>query len=180
MKAKRIAFLGVMGALAIAVSFLEGLFYIPFLPPGAKPGLSNVITVCAFFASGTWGAIYVAVVKSLFAFITRGGIAFILSFSGGLLSAFVMILLLKWKKCPFSIIGISVIGAIFHNTGQIVASVFVTQTVSLIYYMPALLIFSLVAGTVTGTVLKALEPLLKKAGRENYERNCDQNHKRGS
>lgn len=180
MKAKRIAFLGVMGALAIAVSFIEGLFNIPFLPPGAKPGLSNVITVSAYLISGTWGAIYITVIKALFALVTRGTIAFLLSFSGGMLSAFVMILLLKMKKCPFSVIGISVVGAIFHNMGQLTASVFVTGTVSLLYYLPVLILFSLVAGTVTGIVLRALEPLLKKAGRENYERNCDQDRKRGS
>ncbi len=166
MKAKKIAFLGIMGALAIAVSFIESLFNIPFLPPGAKPGLSNIITLSAYFISGTWGVLYIVVVKALFALITRGGIAFILSFSGGMVSALIMILLLKMKKCPFSVIGISVIGAIFHNMGQLVASIFVTKTVSLIYYLPALLIFAVVAGLVTGTVLKVLKPLLKKAGGE--------------
>lgn len=173
MKTKKIALLGVMGALAIAVTFLEGFFNIPFLPPGAKPGLSNVITISAFFISGTWGAIYITVVKALFTLITRGGIAFLLSFSGGMLSAFVMILLFKVKKCPFSLIGISIIGAIFHNTGQIIASVFVTKTISLLYYLPALLVFAVIAGAVTGVILKGIKPLLKQAGRENYERNCD-------
>ncbi len=180
MKAKKIAFLGVMGALAIAVSFVEGLFNIPFLPPGAKPGLSNVITVSAYLMTGTWGAVFITVIKALFTLITRGGIAFLLSFSGGILSAFIMILLLKMKNCPFSIIGISIVGAIFHNMGQLTVSVFITGTVSLLYYLPALILFSLIAGTVTGIVLKALDPLLKKAGRENYERNCHQDRKRGS
>ena len=166
MKVKKIAFLGIMGALAIAVSFVEGFFNIPFLPPGAKPGLSNIITVSAYFISGTWGAIYIALLKALFALVTRGGVAFLLSFSGGMLSAFIMILLLKMKKCPFSVMGISVIGAIFHNTGQIIASVIITKTVSLIYYLPALMVFSVIAGLVTGAVLKALNPLLKKAGGE--------------
>ena len=156
MKTKKIAFLGVMGALAIAVTFLEGLFNIPFLPPGAKPGLSNIITVAAYFVSGSVGAVYVSALKALFALITRGGIAFLLSLSGGLFSAFIMILLFKMKKCPFSTIGISIIGAICHNLMQIFVSIIVTKTVSLIYYLPVLLIFSLISGTVTGVILKSL------------------------
>lgn len=163
MKTKKIAFLGVMGALAIAVTFLESLFNIPFLPPGAKPGLANIITVSAYFFSGIWGAIYISVIKALFALITRGVIAFLLSLSGGVLSAVVMILLFKMKKCPFSVIGISIIGAICHNIAQILVSIIVTKTVSLIYYLPVLLVFSIISGTVTGLILKVIKPLFEKS-----------------
>ncbi len=166
MKTKKIAFLGVLGALAIAVSFLESLFNIPFLPPGAKPGLSNIVTVSAYFLQGTWGAIYITLLKALFALITRGGIAFLLSLSGGLISITVMILLLKMKKCPFSIMGISIIGAICHNVAQVITSIIVTETLALIYYLPVLLVFSLISGTVTGVILKTL---FRKAGREKNE-----------
>lgn len=175
MKTKKIAFLGVMGALAIAVAFLEGLFNIPFLPPGAKPGLSNIITVSAYFLTNTWGAIYISVIKAVFALVTRGGIAFLLSLSGGLFSTAIMILLFKMKKCPFSVIGISVLGAICHNVAQILVSIIVTKTVSLIYYLPVLLVFSLISGTVTGIILKVIKPLFEKSREENYERNCNQN-----
>lgn len=166
MKTKKIAFLGVLGALTIAVSFLEGLFNIPFLPPGAKPGLSNIVTVSAYFMQGTWGAICITVLKALFALVTRGGIAFLLSLSGGLISIAVMIMLLKMKKCPFSITGISIIGAMSHNIAQIVTSIVVTGTLALIYYLPVLLVFSLISGTVTGVILRTL---FKKAGREKKE-----------
>ncbi len=160
---KKIAFLGVMGALAIAVTFLESLFNVPFLPPGAKPGLSNVITLSAYFFSGTSGAIYLSVVKALFALVTRGGIAFLLSLSGGIFSVAVMILFFKMKKCPFSVVGISVIGAICHNVAQVLVSIIVTKTVALIYYLPVLLVFSIISGTVTGVILKVIKPLFEKS-----------------
>lgn len=163
MKTKKVAFLGVMGALAIAIAFLEGLFNIPFLPPGAKPGLSNVVTVSAYFLSGMWGAVYISVIKAFFAFVTRGGIAFLLSFFGGIFSAFIMILLFKIRKCPFSVIGISIIGAISHNVAQLFVSIIVTKTVSLIYYLPVLLAFSLISGMVTGVIIKAIKPLFEKS-----------------
>lgn len=162
MKAKKIALFGIMGALAITVSFLEGLFNIPFLPPGAKPGLSNVITLCALTLVNLWGGIYIVIVKALFALLTRGFIAFLLSFSGGMISLLVMAFLLKIKRCPFSIVGISIIGAIIHNTAQLGVSILITKTPMLIYYLPVLIVFSLFSGTVTGVIIKILKPYIQR------------------
>ena len=61
MKTNKVAFLGIFGALALVLSFLESMLVpdIPFLPVGAKPGLSNIITM---YIAGTMGfpvAIYI-------------------------------------------------------------------------------------------------------------------------
>ena len=162
MKAKKIALFGILGALAITVSFIDGLFALPFLPPGAKIGLSNVITLFALNVLNLWGGIYVVTVKAVFALLTRGVSAFLLSFSGGLLSFLVMAVLLKMKKCPFSIIGISIIGAIIHNIAQLGVSMFLTGTSALIYYLPVLVVFSLFSGTVTGVIIKILKPYIQR------------------
>lgn len=162
MKAKKTALFGLMGALAIVISFLEGLFNVPFLPPGAKPGLSNIITLSALSVVSIRCGIYIVAVKALFALITRGAVASLLSFSGGICSLLIMALLLRMKKCPFSIVGISIIGAIIHNMAQLGASVFITKTPSLIYYLPVLILFSLVSGLVTGIIIKTLKPYLQK------------------
>lgn len=162
MKAKKIALFGIMGALAIVVSFLEGVFNVPFLPPGAKPGLSNIITLCALTLINFWGGIYIVAAKAVFALITRGGVAFLLSFSGGICSLIVMAALLRTKKCPFSIVGISIIGAIIHNMAQLGVSILITKTPSLIYYLPVLAVFSLISGSVTGVIIKILKPYLQK------------------
>lgn len=162
MKSKKIALFGIMGALTIVVSFLEGLFNIPFLPPGAKPGLSNIITLSSLSVINIWGGIYIVIVKALFAFITRGTVAFLLSLAGGMLSLLVMALLLKMKKCPFSVVGISIIGAIIHNMAQLSVSMLITQTPALIYYLPVLILFSLISGSVTGVIIKILRPYLQR------------------
>lgn len=169
MKSKRVALWGIMGALAIVVSFLEGLFDIPFLPPGAKLGLSNVITVAAAMISGLGGAAYITAVKSLFAFLTRGTTAFLLSLSGGVLSTLATVVLLKWKRCPFSLLGISVIGALMHNAGQLAAAAVLSGTAALMYYAPVLLLFSLVAGALTGFILTAIKPFMQKFS-QNYRK----------
>ena len=71
MKINKIAFLSMFGAVALVLSFLEGTLVpdIPFLPVGAKPGLSNVVTMYIASACGLSGAMYITMLKVLFVFI---------------------------------------------------------------------------------------------------------------
>ncbi len=162
MKAKKIAVWGIMGALALVLTAFEGLLAIPFLPVGAKPGFSNIITVAAAMTFGTGGAIYISVLKALFAFFTRGGAAFLLSALGGISSAFVTAALLKIKRSPFSLVGISIIGALIHNSGQLLGAFILTKTSSIFYYAIVLALFGLVCGFLTGVILNAVKPYLNK------------------
>ena len=90
-KSEKIAVCGLLGALALVLALLEGMLPpLPGLPPGAKPGLSNIATM---FAAGSLGlpyALAVALVKGMFAFLTRGVTAGLMSLSGGLLSTLAM------------------------------------------------------------------------------------------
>ena len=160
MKARKIALWGVLSALAIVFSALESLFELPFLPPGAKPGLSNIVTVSSAMLFGAGGALYITVIKALFALFTRGTTAFFLSLAGGVLSSLVTVLLLKIKT-PFSLYGISLLGAVTHNLGQTAAAVLLIGTGVLWAYFPILLVFALVSGTVTGVALQALAPYIE-------------------
>ena len=109
----------------------------------------------------------ITVIKSLFALITRGFTAFCMSFAGGVLSTIVMVLLLKWKKNPFGIIGISILSAIMFNAGQLgVACIMLTGTKGLAAtYGPMLLLFGIIAGALTGTILKVIMPALQRESR---------------
>ena len=50
-KVKRFALMGLLFALAMALSFLESLLpALPMLPPGIRLGLSNIVTMYALFA----------------------------------------------------------------------------------------------------------------------------------
>ena len=69
-----VALLGLLAALALALSFLEGL--LPALPvPGAKLGLSNIVTMYALTALSLPAALGITAVKAVFALL-RGGSAF--------------------------------------------------------------------------------------------------------
>ncbi len=159
---KKVALLGILGALALVLSFTESLLMpqVTFLPPGAKPGLSNIITMFAASTMGFGGAIYIVLIKSLFAFITRGATAFFMSLAGGLLSMAAMLILLKVKSV--SLIGVGVVSSCCHNLGQLLVSVILTGTKAIFNYAPFLLIFAVVTGVVTGTVLKVVMPKLER------------------
>jgi heptaprenyl diphosphate synthase len=157
--AARLAFLGVMGTLALALSFLEGLLPpMPYLPPGAKPGLSNVATLFTVHKLGCKEAFAIAVLKALFAGATRGVTAGLLSLSGGILSTVVLCLLLRQEK--LGLVGVCVICAVCHNAGQLAAACLLTGTVKLVAAAPVLLLFSLAAGIVTGCISRAVLPVL--------------------
>ncbi|MBR6512743.1 MAG: Gx transporter family protein [Clostridia bacterium] len=163
-KTSFVALLGVLGAEALALSFLENFIpAIPGLPPGAKPGFANIVTMFTASTMGFLPALAITVIKSVFAFITRGATAGMMSFAGGLLSTIVMVLLLRLKKNPFGILGVSVASATAHNAGQLAVACIISGTPALILgYGPLLLLFAVITGSVTGVVLKIVLPALEK------------------
>lgn len=159
MKAKKIALWGVLGALAIAISILEG-FVSPLISfPGARIGFSNVITMASCLLLGLPGALFIVALKALTALIFRGGIAALLSLCGGLLSAISMCFLFKTKA---SMLFTSVVSACAHSLGQILIAACLLGN-AIFYYLPVLLIISVISGIATGIILKILLPhILKK------------------
>ena len=100
--AKKAAIIGLMGALTVALSLLEGLLPpLPSLPPGAKLGLANVIVLLAAWQAGLPSALLLALIKALAVLLSRGGTAALMSLSGGLLSAAMVSLLFALPSRPF-------------------------------------------------------------------------------
>ncbi len=153
----------ILCAQAIALGWLEGLLpAFPWLPPGAKPGFSNIITMFAASSLGFGKALAVTVVKAGFAFVTRGVTAGAMSLAGGVLSTAAMYLLLKYAGKKLGLTGISVIGALCHNAGQLAVAAILTGTADIIYYAPMLALFGVLTGAVTGIIFKAVIPALEK------------------
>lgn len=101
--AGRAAALGICMALAIALSLQEG--WLPALPaPGAKLGLSNIVTMFVLSSMGLPAALAVAAGKAVFA-LFRGGTAFLMSFAGGAASTLVMAVCLRFFRGHVSYIG---------------------------------------------------------------------------
>lgn len=167
-KLQKLALTAVLSAQAIFLSFIESLIPVSqVLPPGAKIGLANIVTMFAVLSGGFVSALIVTLMKSLFILIISGPMAFMMSISGGLISLLIMILIFKLPNNPFGIIGISVIAAVSHNFAQLAVSIVITKTKALFFaYSPALLLFGIIAGVLTGLLLHFSLPLLKK--QENF------------
>lgn len=162
-RAQKTALLGMLGAAALALSFLENLIPgLPGLPPGAKPGFSNIATMAAAAQLGFAGAFPITLLKAGFAGLTRGATAFFMSAAGGALSLLAMLLLLRGKRNPFGAAGTGILCAIAHNFGQLAAAWALTGTRAVFGYAPLLLLFALLTGIVTGAVYGAVSPYLNR------------------
>ena len=159
-KTERIALIGLLGALALVLGILENLLPpLPGMPAGAKAGLSNLVTMFAAGAIGLPAALFIAAIKGLFSFLTRGVSAGLMSLCGGLLSTLIMGIL--WKKTKFTPVFIGVCGAFGHNLAQLLVALWLTGFGAL-GYIPALALYSVVCGICTGLLLQVLLPLLEK------------------
>lgn len=164
MKQKQVAKLTVTAlftSLSVVLSILES--FLPtfaFLPPGAKPGLSNVIVMFSALSLGAPQTFFIVFAKSFFAFLTRGVIAGTMSLAGGILSSVCMLFVFK-KLQIIGCVGAGVLSAICHNIGQLLVSFITVGTTAVLGYAPVLLIVSVVTGVITGTLLRVSLPYFK-------------------
>lgn len=161
-KAFFIAHTALISAVAIALSALETMIPpLPMIPPGGKAGFSNIAVMLGADVLGLPSAVFIALVKAIFAGTTRGFTAFLMSFSGGILSTVVMAVLLRYATKKIGYIGIGICGAATHNTAQLIVSSILT-TNAVFIYIPALLILSIVTGLLTGLLLGLIIPHYRK------------------
>ena len=145
MNNKRIAYLGMLVGLAFIFSYIETLIPFTFAVPGIKLGLANIVVIVGLYLLGGKDAFLLSVVRIVLVGFTFGNLSMMLySLGGGMLSYLAM--LTAKKTGAFSMKGVSILGGVFHNVGQIIVAMLVLETIQLIYYLPTLLI----AGTVTG------------------------------
>ena len=160
----RVAFSGILLALALALSFFEGsLPALPMLPPGVKLGLSNLVVMYSVFFLGAGQALLIAVLKSCFVLLTRGATGALLSLVGGVLSVSVMVLLRKIRG--LSPMFVSIGGAVSHNIGQLLAVTLLLHNRYALYYVPVLILSGIGMGILTGTLLKFVLPCFRKIDR---------------
>ena len=155
MNPRRVAFLGLFIALAFVMSYIEFLLPINIGIPGAKIGLANLVIVVALFCIGKRDAFILSAVRVLLVGLTFGNMAMtIYSFAGAALSFGAMLLAQRTKK--LSVTGVSVVGGVFHNIGQIIVAMIIMETSGLIFYLP----FLLVVGTISGVVIGVISSMI--------------------
>lgn len=151
LKTQKIARLGLLTATAMILSYAESL--IPFFPgmPGIKLGLPNLVTVWLLWLGTAREALAVSVMRILLTGFLFGNLYSILfSLAGGLFSLAAMTVLRRMGG--FSIYGVSILGGVCHNMGQLLVAVLVVETYQLAWYLPALLVSGVATGAVIGGV----------------------------
>ena len=160
--ARRIAVPGMLACIALILSYVEALIPFNFGIPGVKLGLANLAVVVALYLLPVGEALLVDAVKILVTGLLFGtGASLLYSLCGGLLSFAAMALSRRSKR--FGCAGVSVLGGVFHNVGQLAAAAFVMGTAKIAYYGPVLLAAGVGAGLLIGLVAGRLIPLLRKA-----------------
>lgn len=159
-KAKRIALFGIMVALAFTFSYLESLIPFNFGIPGVKLGLANLVVVVALYVMKPGEAFSIAIIRIFLAGLTFGNVySLAYSLCGGILSFIVMWLV---KRTKLSVIGVSMMGGICHNIGQITVAAIVMETARIVYYLPVLIGAGLLTGLLLGVISNLIINRLEK------------------
>ena len=158
---KKVAMAGMFTALAMIFSYVEVLIPINLGIPGMKLGLANLVVVVTLYTMGVPMAFAVSMIRIMLVSMTFGSFsAMLYSMAGGILSFCGMALL---KKVPnFSVIGVSLLGGVLHNAGQLLVAMAVVENINLIAYLPPLMIAGMVTGILIGIVSAQVIPRIKK------------------
>ena len=162
--------LGIMLSIMFVVSSLERMLPpLPFIPPGSRIGMANIVVMYTVFIIGAKEAFMLNFLKAALISLSRGLFAGSLSLAGGMLSVCIIVILVKIGN-KASIIMISVAGALAHNLGQLTIFYFIIGMPATMYYLPFLLIASIFFGMITGVTLNMIMPAIYKQTTANRQR----------
>ena len=161
MRTRRITKMALLTAVALILFTVEAQIPAPVPIPGVKLGLANIITVYAMFALGPWDTLCILLVRVFLGSVFSGQMSTLLySLSGGLLCYLAMLLLRKiLTEKQIWVCG--VIGAVFHNIGQMLMAIAVFQSLSVVFYFPLLMLSGIITGLFTGLCAQLLIRRLK-------------------
>lgn len=160
---KKMIFIAILVAGALSLSVLESAIPLPFIAPGAKLGLSNMVILVTLVIFGFKEALTVSVLKSILLMLVTGSVSSLLySLAGAVVSSIAMFLTYRTLTPGLSLIGVSMMGAVAHNFAQIGVASLMTQNLLMFTYFPILLIIGLFTGYFVGLSSIYITNQLKK------------------
>ncbi len=159
--------IALLSSYALALQGLEAL--IPSPVPWLKPGLSNIITLITLYLYGLRPALMVTLVRVLLGSLLLGtflGPAFFLSLAGGVTSTLAMGAVFTFFPRLFSLFGLSLTGALFHNIAQLFVAylLFVQRIEAFVLVAPVLIGAGTLTGAINGIAARYLVVEIEKAG----------------
>lgn len=149
MNTKRITEFGLLLAISLVLAYFESLLPVMVAVPGVKLGLANIVTMLVLYRNGFKNAFFFMTLRVVMAgFLFSGVTGILYSFAGGMLSILAMSLAKRFSF--FSAVGVSILGAVCHNAGQIIAALLVMENAHILYYFPVLCVSGTISGFLTG------------------------------
>lgn len=157
MNPRKMSLIAMLTALAVAIGVAES--FIPSIGiPGVKLGLANIIILITLYELGIKEAIAVNAFRVFLVGMLRGSIfsmGFLMSLTGATLSLTVMIIFYLLIK-KFSVIGVSVIGSMFHIFGQVLIAMIFMGSAYILLYLPFIAVSAVITGIFVGLVAKVV------------------------
>lgn len=152
MKTKKIAYLSLLTSVGIALHIIESFIPVPIQgAPGAKLGLANIVNLITLVVFGFKEALVVAVLRCFVGTLGTGAVTgFFYSLAGALASTVVMFIVYKLGSKKFSLIGVSIFGALSHNIAQLTVASLMINNVLIFSYLPVMMLVSLFTGYFVG------------------------------
>lgn len=159
---RKTAYLGLLCAAAIILGYVESLFPVFLGVPGMKIGLPNLAVVLVLYLYSWKEAMAVSVVRILvIGFLFGNGFSIAFSLAGGIISLLCMETARRFLK--LSCAGVSMVGGVTHNAGQILVAIAVVENIRVGYYFSILAVTGLVTGILIGILSSELIRRMKKA-----------------
>ena len=159
---RKTAVLAVFLGAAIVLGIVERMFPLEVAIPGVRLGLPNVVILILLYLFLPSDVIIVVILKCVLTTMFAGNlVSFAIGLTGSLLSFTVMSALIKTVSSRISQIGVSVVGSVFHNIGQILMAGCILGNSAVVVFLPALLISGVITGAVTGIAAKQLLSRIK-------------------
>lgn len=150
-KGHKTAYLGLFCAAAILLGYVEALIPVFTTVPGMKVGLPNLAIVTVLYLYSWREAALVSLVRIAVNGLLFGNLfSFAFSLAGGTLSLLVMAVVKALGV--FDCTGVSLLGGIAHNAGQIIVAAFLVDNIRVAYYFIPLVVTGLAAGVLIGLV----------------------------
>ena len=157
---KKEVFIALLCAFAIIVNLFEGAF-LSFLPYGLKIGLANIFALVAWKKYGKKEMLVLNFLRVIAASLLKGSLfslSFFIAFGGIVLSSVLLLVMNKKSGLMF----VSLLSALMHNIGQLIAVMMIYSAVSVVMLLPLLMLLAVPCGLFTGYVAelicKRIEP----------------------
>lgn len=172
-KTKRLTLCGILSAIALTIFVVEAQIPVVIALPGIKLGLANTVTLFALLYLSARETFAVLIIRIILGAIFTGQPSIILySLSGGIICLFLEAILLKLLGKKY-ICEISAMGAMVHNTVQVLCAALVTGTLSVFYYLPPLLFAAIITGSFCGMCVMLTAKKFDKHRKGKYNENLD-------